>query len=97
MDFISERIGWMAWTWQTMIFFGSIALVLVVMTMLAVYRPETPRVGILRFATTRGDRLFASFLASAFVFLAFIRFGGENYLYPMIAALLITAVMFRYA
>ncbi len=97
MDLISERIGWMAWTWQTVIFFAVIAMVLAVMMLLAVYRPETPRIGILRFATTRGDRLFASFLAAAFVFVGFIRFGGENYLYPLIASLLICAIMFRFA
>ena len=62
MDYMSEHLSWMAWTWQTMIFFGSIASILVVMTLLAVYRPETPRIGILRFATTRGVALRSSVL-----------------------------------
>jgi len=97
MEALSDRIAWMAWTWQTMVFFAAVACVLVIMTLLAVYRPETPRVGILRFATTRSDRLFVSLLASAFIFLGFIRFGGEDFLFPAIASLLLTAVMFRFA
>ncbi len=48
----------MAWTWQTAAFFATILLLLVIMTLLAIFRPETPRRGILRFPTTRGDRLF---------------------------------------
>ena len=97
MDQASNPIAWMAWTWPTVVFFGSIAVVLVIMTLLAVYRPETPRVGILHFATTRGDRLFASFLASAFLFLIFIRFGGQNFLYPLAGSLLVAAIMLRLA
>jgi predicted small integral membrane protein len=97
VDTLSDRLAWMAWTWQTMAFFGAVAFVLVIMTLLAIYRPETPRAGILRFATTRGDRLFVSLLASAFIFLGFIRFGGENFLFPVIASLLLAAIMFRFA
>ena len=97
MDSFADRIAWMAWTWQTEVFFATVACVLVIMTLLAIYRPETPRVGILRFATTRSDRLFVSLLASAFIFLGFIRFGGEDFLFPAIASLLVTAIMFRFA
>ena len=97
MDDIAQHLAWMAWTWQTMAFFGSIAAILVIMTLLAIYRPETPHIGILRFATTRSDRLFASLLASAFIFLLFIRLGVDNFLYPVIASLLLAAIMFRFA
>ena len=34
--------AWMAWTWQTAIFFGLIALALVVLTLLAIFRPGSP-------------------------------------------------------
>ena len=54
--------AWMAWTPQTAIFFCFIALSLVILTLLAIYRPETPRKGILGFPTTRGDRFFVSLL-----------------------------------
>jgi predicted small integral membrane protein len=97
VDTLADHIGWMAWTWQTVVFFASIAAILVVMTLLAIYRPETPHVGILGFATTRSDRLFVSLLAAAFVFLGFIRFGLEDLIYPVVASLLIAAVMFRFA
>ncbi len=91
-------MAWMAWTWQTAIFFAAIAAVLVVMTLLAIWRPELPRRGILRFPTTRGDRLFVSLIGSAFIFILWIRItGGDNVYYPIAAALLYSAAMFRYA
>ena len=97
MDDLSARLAWMAWTWQTALFFVLVAAALAILMTLAVLRPETPRVGILRFATTRGDRLFVSLLASALIFLLFIKAGGENFLIPAIAALILAAVMFRFA
>jgi predicted small integral membrane protein len=89
---------WMAWTWQTAIFFALIAAVLTIMTLLAIYRPETPRRGILRFPTTRGDRLFVSLIGSAFIFILWIRIsGGDNVYYPIAGAILYSVAMFRYA
>ena len=41
--------AWMAWTWATAGFFAVILLLLVLMTILAVYRPETPKRGVLGF------------------------------------------------
>ena len=67
--------AWMAWTWQIALFFGFIALALVTLTVLAVIRPETPRRGILRIATTRGDRLFISLVGSAFIAIFWIAFS----------------------
>jgi predicted small integral membrane protein len=64
--------AWMAWTWQTAIFFALIAAALVVMTLLAIFLPEKPRKGILRIASTRGDRLFITLLGSAFICLIWI-------------------------
>ena len=58
-------LAWMAWTWETAAFFGFVALALVILTLLAIYRPETPRKGILRFPTTRGDRFFVTLLGYA--------------------------------
>src|SRR6056297_2739355 len=59
-------MAWMAWTWPTAAFFAAIAALLIVFTILALRYPETPRVGILRIETTRGDRLFITLLGSAF-------------------------------
>ena len=65
-------IAWMAWTIPVGIFFGSIAIALVILTVLAIRYPETPRRGILRISTTRGDRLFITLLGSAFINLLWI-------------------------
>ena len=65
-------LAWMAWTWQTGVFFAVIASLLLVMTLLALWRPETERVGVLRIPTTRGDRLFISLLGSAFICLGWL-------------------------
>ncbi len=97
MDALQQHLGWMAWTWQTIVFFAAIAACLVTLTTLGVLRPETPRIGVLGFATTRGDRFFVSLLCAAFIFLGFIRFGGEEFLYPSIAALAVAALLFRFA
>ena len=87
----------MAWTWQTALFFGLIALGLVVLTLLAIYRPERPRRGILGFPTTRGDRFFVSLLGSAFIYIIYMCFGGDVLWYPLVAAILYSVAMFRLA
>ena len=88
---------WMAWIWQTVLFFGLIVFALAVLTLLAIYRPEIPRRGLLRFPTTRGDRLFVSLIGSAYIFIAYMRFGGETLWYPFVAAILFGIAMFRFA
>jgi len=70
--------AWMAWTWQTGLFFALLASVLTVMTLLAIFKPETERVGVLRIPTTRGDRLFISLLCAAFIHIIWIYLMGNN-------------------
>lgn len=60
-------LSWMAWTWPTAIFFMVIASLLIVFTVLAIKFPETPRTGILRIETTRGDRLFITLLGLSLI------------------------------
>ena len=67
---------WMAWTFPVALFFWCIAGLLIIMTLLAIRFPETPRVGVLRIETTRGDRLFISLLGSAFIHLIWLFFAG---------------------
>jgi predicted small integral membrane protein len=87
--------AWMAWTWQTGVFFAAIAGLLAVMSALAVLRPETPRVGVLRIATTRGDRLFLSLLGTAFICLAWLGLlGAETLPWSLAAALAYAALVF---
>ena len=90
-------LDWMAWTWETAGFFGAIASALVVLTLLAAYRPEKPRRGILGFPTTRGDRFFVSLLGTAYIFIFFLCTGGEVFWYPVAAAVLFAVAMFRLA
>ena len=93
-----ESLAWMAWTWQTASFFGLILLGLVVLTILGVRRPETPKRGVLGFPTTRGDRFFVSLLVTAFTMVVWIRFGVSDVLWwPLAIAALFWVLIFRFA
>jgi predicted small integral membrane protein len=92
-----SSFAWMAWTYQTAIFFAFIALALVILTLLAIYRPETPRKGILGFPTTRGDRFFVSLLGSAFICILWIRLGGGELWYALAICIPFAFLMFRFA
>ena len=81
-------LQWMAWTGPTAIFFAVIASLLVLFTILAIRYPATPRVGILRIETTRGDRLFITLLGSAFINAGWLALSGL----PQVWALGICAV-----
>ncbi len=63
---------WMAWTLPVAVFFCSIVLMLVGMTVWELRSPTVLRKGWLPLATTRGDRLFMGLLAAAWVNLAFV-------------------------
>lgn len=69
-------LGWMAWTWQTAVFFICIAIALVVMTVWEAVRPggDPREPGIFAIDTTRGDRLFISLLSAAYIHLAWLAF-----------------------
>ncbi len=89
--------AWMAWTWETGIFFGLIAVALVVLTLLAIFRPQPPRMGILGFPTQRGDRFFVSLIGSAFIFILWMRFDGGALWYPLAVSVAYGAAMFKFA
>jgi predicted small integral membrane protein len=89
-------MAWMAWTTPTAIFFTVIAVLLVTFTVLAIKFPETPRTGILRIETTRGDRLFITLLGSAFINLAWLGLVGANQPYALIVCLIYAAAVFRW-
>ena len=65
-------MGWMAWTQNTAIFFCSIALILIIMTVWELKSPSIERKGFLPMATTRGDRLFIGLLCAGYIHLAFL-------------------------
>ncbi|MBX3622277.1 MAG: DUF2160 domain-containing protein [Rhizobacter sp.] len=68
---------WMAWTPPVAIFFTSIVLMLIGMTVWEVKSPTTMRKGWLPMETTRGDRLFIGLLSAAYVNLAFVAVSEE--------------------
>jgi predicted small integral membrane protein len=70
-------MSWMAWTWQTAVFFAFIGLLLVGMSVWERVSPGgPPRRGMLRFSTTRGDRLFISLLLAAYIHLIWLALMG---------------------
>ncbi|MDJ1160136.1 DUF2160 domain-containing protein [Chelatococcus sp. SYSU_G07232] len=89
-------IAWMAWTWQTAVFFAAIAGLLALMTVLALVKPERERVGVLRIATTRGDRLFIALLGAAFINLAWLGLVGPSLWWALGLSLLYAAAVFRF-
>ncbi|MEL6435655.1 MAG: DUF2160 domain-containing protein [Pseudomonadota bacterium] len=90
------NLAWMAWTWPTAIFFLVIASLLVLFTFLAIKYPETPRTGILRIETTRGDRLFITLLGSAFINLAWLGLVSGPQWAALIVCAIYAAAVFRY-
>jgi predicted small integral membrane protein len=89
--------GWMAWTFPVALFFFVIASLLIVFTLLAIRYPETPRKGILRIETTRGDRLFISLLGSAFICVGWLFTFGAPLWGALICCLIYAAAVFRWA
>ena len=89
-------MAWMAWTTETAIFFAVIALILAVMTFVAIKFPEVPRVGLLRIETTRGDRLFITLLGSAFINLIWLGLEVGPQPYALLVSLLYAAGVFRW-
>ena len=88
--------GWMAWTFPVALFFFLIASLLIIFTLLAIRFPETPRRGILRIETTRGDRLFITLLGSAYINLVWLFFFGAPLTWPLILSLLYAIAVFRW-
>jgi predicted small integral membrane protein len=89
--------GWMAWTFPVALFFWCIAALLTLFTILAIRFPETPRLGILRIETTRGDRLFITLLGSAFLHLATLGLLGADLIWVgPIHCLAYAAAVFRW-
>lgn len=89
-------MAWMAWTWPTAAFFIIIAATLGGFTYLAIRYPETPRIGVLRIETTRGDRLFLTLLGSAFINLAWLGLTDMAQWMALLICALYAVLVFRY-
>lgn len=89
--------NWMAWTFPTATFFLTIAMLIAMMAVWEYASPGgNPRVGVLRFETTRGDRLFLSLLGSAFINLAWLGLVGPNLWWALGLSILYAIAVFRF-
>ena len=96
---IAERLGlgWMAWTWQTAVFFAAIAASLLAMTLWEWARPGGhPRHGVLGLTTTRGDRLFISLLAAAYIHLGWLALATGPLWMASLIALAVALLVFLF-
>ena len=90
-------LSWMAWTWQTAMFFGIIAALLIIMTVLEIRHPGgNARDGILGLRTTRGDRLFISLLSAAYVHILWLFYFGMPLTGAMVISLLLAAAIWKW-
>ena len=89
-------LSWMAWTFPTALFWVGIVVSLLSMCVWEFYSPGgNPRVGILRFETTRGDRLFISLLGSAFIHLAWLGLVGPGLWWALGISSVYTVCVFK--
>jgi predicted small integral membrane protein len=89
--------GWMAWTFPTAMFFLTIVFILCLMSVWEYASPGgNPRFGVLRFETTRGDRLFISLLGSAFIHLAWLGLVGPSLWWALALSVVYAVLVFRY-
>lgn len=89
-------MAWMAWTWQTALFFMLIFLTLVSMGVWSVKAPQAPRKGILMIETTPGDRLFISLLGSAWICLSWLAMFGSPLWWALVVCVVFAAAVFRW-
>ena len=90
-------MSWRAWTWQTAAFCAFIALLLVAMSVWEGLSPGgAPRRGVLAFSTTRGDRLFISLLAAAYIHLIWLALMGPPLWGATAVSLVVAASIFRW-
>jgi len=95
---VEAGLGWMAWTWQTALFFGVIALLLVAMGVWEWRSPGgAPRRGFLGLTTTRGDRLFISLLSAGYIHLLWLAIFGAPLWAASALSLAWAAIIFLYA
>jgi len=89
--------GWMAWTFPTAMFFLTIFGILSLMAVWEYASPGgNPRVGVLRFETTRGDRLFITLLGSAFIHLAWLGLVGAGLWWALALSVAYAIAVFRH-
>lgn len=90
-------LSWMAWTWPTAAFFIVIVLSIVSMGIWERFSPGGgPRHGVFGLDTTRGDRLFISWLGTGFINLGWLLFFGAPLWGGLILAIAWFIFVFKY-
>ncbi len=90
-------LSWMAWTWPTAAFFIVVVLSIVSMGVWEHFKPGgDPRHGILGLETTRGDRLFISWLGTGFINLGWLFFFGAPLWGGVVLAVAWFVFVFKY-
>jgi predicted small integral membrane protein len=89
-------LEWMAWTVPTAIFFATIGLCLVGMTVWQIASPSFPRRGFLPIETTRGDRFFIALITAAFIMVAWIAATEATLWIALLISAAIGALIMRY-
>jgi predicted small integral membrane protein len=92
-----SKLTWMAWTWQTAVFFLAIAFLLLCMGIWEWRRPGgSPRRGLFRIDTTRGDRLFISLLGTSYIFLGWLALFGSGLWGAAAVSVVFAGAVFRW-
>ncbi len=93
---MNTDFSWMAWTLPTALFFVTIFALLIGMAVWEYVSPGgNPRVGILHFETTRGDRLFVSLLGAAFIHIARLGLIGPSLWWAVAISVVYAIGVFR--
>ena len=93
---MGNAFSWMAWTLEVAVFFISVVLMLVGMTIWQVRSPSIERKGFLPISTTRGDRLFIGLLSAAYVNLAWAGLTDLTQWVAAVVGFVVLLVMMRW-
>ncbi|QND48793.1 DUF2160 domain-containing protein [Rhizobium lusitanum] len=93
---MNTDFSWMAWTPPTALFFATILALLIGMAVWEYVSPGgNPRIGILHFETTRGDRLFVSLLGAAFIHIGWLGLIGPSLWWAVAISVVYAIGVFR--
>jgi len=93
---MGNAFSWMAWTLEVAVFFISVVLMLIGMTIWQVRSPSIERKGFLPISTTRGDRLFIGLLSAAYVNLAWAGLTDLTQWVAAVIGFVVLLVMMRW-
>ena len=93
---MENAFAWMNWTAPVAIFFVSVVLMLIGMTLWQIKAPTIERRGFLPIPTTRGDRLFIGLLSAAYFNLAWAGLTDINQGFAAAVSFVLLLVVMRW-